>query len=75
MFIVIRFLLKLNTPRTLVLTGLKAVYWLGSMSVVASTVMVLLGIEFGGVDHPWKSLIVICLIVFGFMTALLFVLI
>jgi hypothetical protein len=37
--------------------------------------MVLLGLEFGGVIYPWRSVIVICLIVFGVLTTGLFLLI
>lgn len=36
--------------------------------------MVLLGLEFGGVTHPWDSATVICLIVFGVVVAGLFAL-
>ena len=37
--------------------------------------MFLLGLEFGGVTHPWNSATVICLIVFGLLVASFFVLI
>jgi hypothetical protein len=37
--------------------------------------MLLLGLELGGVVHPWKSAIVVCLIVFGILTIVIFVLI
>ena len=69
------FFLKLKTPRTPVWSGLKAVDWLGSLSIVGATIMLLLGLEFGGVTHPWNSTIVLCLIVFGIVTAIFFVLI
>lgn len=34
--------------------------------------MLLLGLEFGGVVHPWKSAIVICLIIFGIIVGAAF---
>jgi hypothetical protein len=34
--------------------------------------MFLLGLDFGGVTHPWKSAVVMCLIVFGLATYLIF---
>jgi MFS family permease len=74
-FILIFLLLKLDTPRTPIWAGLKAVDWLGSLTVVGSTVMLLLGLELGGVVHPWSSAMVLCLIVFGIVTAGIFVLI
>ena len=50
-------------------------YWLGSLTIVGSTVMLLLGLEFGGVIHPWKSAIIICLIIFRVIAAGGFILI
>ncbi|ROV94274.1 hypothetical protein VMCG_08639 [Cytospora schulzeri] len=35
--------------------GLAAVDWLGALLIVGATLMVLLGLEFGGVTHPWNS--------------------
>lgn len=35
--------------------------------------MFLLGLEYGGVSHPWDSAIVICLLVFGVLTMVIFV--
>lgn len=49
-----------------------AVDWLGSLTMVAGTIMLLLGLEFGGVSFPWSSATVICLIVFGAVTIGLF---
>jgi hypothetical protein len=36
--------------------------------------MFLLGLEYGGVNHPWSSAIVLCLLIFGIFTFVLFVL-
>lgn len=72
---VLVFVLKLHNPRTPMRQGLAAVDWLGSVTVVGATLMVLLGLELGGVSHPWSSPTVVCLIVFGAATAALFVLV
>jgi EmrB/QacA subfamily drug resistance transporter len=74
-FFIILFALDLHTPKTPLWEGLKAVDWLGSLTMVGGTVMVLLGLEFGGVTYPWKSATVICLIVFGVVTIGLFFLV
>jgi hypothetical protein len=55
--------------------GLKAVDWLGALTIVGSSVMFLLGLEFGGVTFPWNSATVICLVVFGLVMAGAFALI
>ncbi|EKG22267.1 Tetracycline resistance protein TetB/drug resistance transporter [Macrophomina phaseolina MS6] len=74
-FAIILFFLDVHTPRTPILAGLQAIDWLGSLTVIGGTVMLLLGLEFGGVIHPWSSPIVICLIVFGLVTIAVFLLI
>jgi len=61
-------LLKLETPKTPIIAGLKAVDWIGSLTLVGGTLMFLLGLEFGGTVYPWSSPTVICLIVFGVFT-------
>ncbi|KAL8693793.1 MAG: hypothetical protein Q9218_001441 [Villophora microphyllina] len=66
------FFLDLETPKTDLLAGLKAIDWLGSITIVGGTVMFLLGLEYGGVSHPWTSAIVLCLIIFGIFTIFLF---
>ncbi|KAG4417652.1 hypothetical protein IFR04_009222 [Cadophora malorum] len=68
------FFLHLHNPRTPVWEGLKAVDWAGSLTIVGGTLMLLLGLEFGGVTYPWGSVTVICLIVFGVLVGGLFVL-
>lgn len=74
MFILV-FVLKLHNPRTPMRQGLAAVDWLGSLTVVGATLMIMLGLQFGGVSHPWNSATVICLIVFGVVTTGIFALI
>jgi len=49
--------------------------WLGTITVVDGTVMFLLGLVYGGVAYPWDSPTVICLIVFGLLTLVIFVII
>ncbi|KAL2157979.1 hypothetical protein VTH06DRAFT_4788 [Thermothelomyces fergusii] len=71
--VVLALVLKLHNPRTPVRQGLAAVDWLGSLTVVGATIMFLLGLELGGVTHPWGSPTVVCLLVFGLAAAGLFV--
>lgn len=54
-FIILFLFLDIETPTTPLWDGLKAIDWLGSLTIVGGTVMVLFGLEFGGVTHPWVS--------------------
>lgn len=54
------------------LDGLKAIDWTGVILVTGGTLMFLLGLEYGGVSFPWSSATVLCLLVFGFITFVLF---
>lgn len=54
--------------------GIKSFDWLGSLSVLGLTVMLLLGLQFGGVSFPWSSPKVICLIIFGLAMITIFLL-
>ncbi|KAK2738758.1 hypothetical protein FQN57_006926 [Myotisia sp. PD_48] len=74
-FFIIIFFLKIHTPKTPLMAGLRAIDWLGSLTVVGGTVMFLLGLEYGGHSHPWSSPVVLCLLVFGIFTLGLFVII
>ena len=67
------FFLDIETPKTPILDGLKAIDWLGVILVTGGTVMFLLGLEYGGVSFPWSSATVVCLIVFGLVTLALFI--
>lgn len=57
--------LDVNNPRTKLSNGLRAVDWFGTLSILAITTLVLVGLDFGGAIFPWSSPKVICLIVFG----------
>jgi hypothetical protein len=74
-FLIILFFLDIHTPKTPLRQGLKAVDWLGSLTMVGGTIMLLLGLEFGGIVHPWDSAIVLCLIIFGAVVIGLFFLV
>lgn len=74
-FLIILVVLDLHTPKTNLWEGLKAVDWLGSLVIVGGSVMLLLGLEMGGVSFPWKSATIICLIIFGAITLGLFLLV
>ena len=66
-FIILVIFLDIETPRTPIIAGLRAIDWMGSVAIVGGTVMFLLGLEFGGISFPWSSATTICLIVFGAM--------
>ncbi|PHH63316.1 hypothetical protein CDD81_6090 [Ophiocordyceps australis] len=72
--VILIFVLKLHNPRTPVRQGLVAIDWAGSLLVIGGTLMLLFGLEFGGVQFPWASPTIICLIVFGVVTIVLFAL-
>lgn len=61
-----------DSPETHVWTGLKAIDWSGSLLIVGGTLMLLLGLNFGGVRFAWGSATVINLIMFGVFAGFLF---
>jgi len=71
-FILLLIFLDVHNPRTSMKDGLNAIDWCGSLSILALTLMLLLGLEFGGATFPWKSPQVICLIVFGSLMSIFF---
>lgn len=73
--VIIFFTLKLPIPDTPLLAGLKAIDWLGALTITGGTLMLLMGLQFGGTSYPWDSAIVICLIIFGVVAIVLFVVI
>jgi hypothetical protein len=68
------FTLHLPNPRTPILKGLAAIDWVGSFLIAASSIMILLGLNFGGSTYPWSSPTVLCLLIFGVSIGALFIL-
>jgi MFS family permease len=59
------FFLDVNNPRTKLGEGLRAIDWFGTISILAITLLLLVGLDFGGSIFPWSSPKVICLLVSG----------
>ncbi|OCL12975.1 MFS drug transporter [Glonium stellatum] len=64
-FVFLLLFLDVHNPRTKLREGVMAVDWFGTFSILAVTLLILLGLDFGGATFPWDSPKVICLIVFG----------
>jgi hypothetical protein len=71
-FILLLLFLDVHNPKTRLIDGVKAIDWAGSLSILGVTLMLLLGLNFGGEAFPWTSPKVICLLVFGTVTILIF---
>ncbi|KAF8846808.1 putative MFS transporter [Acephala macrosclerotiorum] len=71
-FVLLVSFLDVHNPKTPLKDGIKAVDWAGTVSILALTVMVLLGLDFGGNTFAWSSPKVICLIIFGALCSVLF---
>ncbi len=54
-FLLLVFVLRLHDPQTPLRAGLAAVDWLGSITVIFGTLLVLLALTLGGVVYPWVS--------------------
>lgn len=67
-FIALLLFLDIHNPKTPFFAGIKAIDWVGTVLVVGSTCMFLIGLNLGGVTYFWNSAIVICLILFGVST-------
>ncbi|MCJ1383356.1 hypothetical protein MMC17_006469 [Xylographa soralifera] len=64
-FVLLLLFLDVHNPRTKLGEGIMAVDWFGTLSILAVTLLLLLGLNFGGATSPWDSPKVICLILFG----------
>ena len=64
-FLILALFLDLHNPRTKLGDGLKAIDWFGTVSILTVILLLLLGLDFGGVTFAWDSPTVICMIVFG----------
>lgn len=71
-FLGLLFFLRIDIDLKSILEGLHAIDWIGLVLIVGATLMLLLGLEFGGSQHPWAVATVICLIIFGIVTAIIF---
>lgn len=64
-FFVLWYTVNLHNPRTPLRQGLAAIDWLGTLAIVAGTLMFLLGLELGGAANDWGSAACVCLLVLG----------
>jgi hypothetical protein len=71
-FILLLLFLDVHNPKTRLVDGVKAIDWAGSLSILGVTLMLLLGLNFGGEAFPWTSPKVICLLIFGTATVIIF---
>ncbi|KAJ2358454.1 hypothetical protein GGF43_000800 [Coemansia sp. RSA 2618] len=51
---------------------LRAFDYLGTLFWLGGSLMILLGLSWGGNEHPWRSVLVICMFVFGFVAIMAF---
>lgn len=72
-FALLLLFLDVHNPRTPVMAGVKAIDWFGNISILGLVVMLLLGLDFGGVVFAWNSPQVICLVVFGCLMSSAFI--
>ncbi|RAR06018.1 MFS transporter-like protein [Stemphylium lycopersici] len=63
--ILILFFLDIRHEHTSFLDGIAAVDWFGILTFLGCTLMILLGLDFGGVLFPWDSAKIIALLVVG----------
>ena len=64
-FVMLLLLLNVHNPRTGLVEGLQAIDWSGTVSMLAVSVLLLLGLNFGGGVFAWNSAQVISLIAVG----------
>jgi hypothetical protein len=69
--ILLYFTLHLHNPRTPLLTGLYSIDWLGTVTILAATVLLLVGLQIGGTSS-YKSPMVIAFLVLGPLAYFLF---
>ncbi|KAH7138616.1 MFS transporter-like protein [Dendryphion nanum] len=67
------FYLDIQHEHTSFVDGIKALDWIGMFTFLAFTLMVLLGLNFGGAIFPWDSAKVIALLVVGSVLIIAFI--
>lgn len=65
--------LDIRHEHTSFVDGIKAVDWIGILTFLGFTLMILLGLDFGGVLFSWDSAKIICLLVVGGLMIFAFV--
>ncbi|PWY86768.1 MFS general substrate transporter [Aspergillus heteromorphus CBS 117.55] len=73
-FFTLLFFLRISTPKTPFRDALHQIDYIGLVLIVSGTLMLLFGLEFGGSTYPWSSATTICLLIFGVIAILLFIL-
>lgn len=66
------FTLNLPSPRTPLISGLLSIDWPGAFTITLATVLLLVGLTFGGQSPTWASPTILCLLIFGVLTYFLF---
>ncbi|KAK8098075.1 uncharacterized protein PG998_013561 [Apiospora kogelbergensis] len=64
-FVVMVVFLDVHNPRTALADGLRAVDWFGIVSMLAATLLLLLGLDLGGIVYSWSSPVIISMLVVG----------
>ncbi|KAL9093355.1 MAG: hypothetical protein Q9165_004096 [Trypethelium subeluteriae] len=64
-FLALLFYLEVHNPRTKLWSGIRAIDWVGTILILGAVLMLLLGLQFGGIRDPWNSATVVCLLVFS----------
>ncbi|KAJ2158479.1 hypothetical protein GGF46_003737 [Coemansia sp. RSA 552] len=62
----------LPTPPGSNMHKLRSFDYLGALFWIGGGVMILLALSWGGNEHKWRSVVIVCLFVFGFMVILAF---
>ncbi|KAL5114783.1 hypothetical protein ACEQ8H_007345 [Pleosporales sp. CAS-2024a] len=71
--VLILLFLDVRHEHTSFVDGIKAVDWIGMFTFLGFTLMLLLGLDFGGVLFPWDSAKVVALLVIGGVMILAFI--
>ncbi|KAF2274506.1 MFS transporter-like protein [Westerdykella ornata] len=72
-FVLILLFLDIKHEHTTFMQGIKAIDWLGVLTFLGFTSMVLLGLDFGGAIFPWDSAKVVALLVVGGLMVFAFI--
>ena len=73
-FLVLVVVLDIESTKVKLAQGIRAVDWYGIFAIAGATILILLGLQFGGTIAPWNSIIVVCMLAFGGVTFCIFLL-